>query len=519
MTVNELTKEKSTQIAEVIKLKEDTEIQKKETDSKQILEKGLRGIENVIEPEIDMFLLIEYIYSSSRLIKLIDIMSKNIAGIGFDFVSKIKKQELKRREVEEGLDLVSEKKLIEQERQIAFNFLDNINDEEAFNSLLRKIMFDKFSFGNAYIEITRDIKGDIAKFYKGCPKTTRIITDDFGKVDKFVQISSFGTKTFFKVFGDQRVLDYKTGQWIEKDKDYEIDGVKYSGKNYPAIRKASEIIHLKIYSISDDYYGCPIWVASELAVKGNRSARIRNAAFFENDGMPRSIISVSGGKMSGDTKLELDQFVNSSGKGASKAHRTMVVDLKKNYGDKTQPKIEIVPLTVAKDEDATHQKYQKENDEEIRETFGIANVLLGTSTDVNRASATITRQTTNQQEFVPEIKDITHLINKKIISSPYGLNLSKVELNIIPLNLSDDYDQSLTLGNLSNTGAITPNEIRTQIGLEEYSNNEEWADKPFPLTIKSTVSGDPQRNQSEELTNPAEKPKNKMPSLHPNPQN
>ncbi len=484
--------------------------------SKQIKDEFCGLMHDIIEPFYDMSHLITMATKNTRLMRLIKVKSRNIAGLGYNIVSKKTKDQLKLAEERGEINLEKELIKIEEEKKIAEEFFDNCNDELPITSILYRTRISREQCGNAFLEITRDLEGNLASLYFVNPSTIRIRVDpETGEQIGFIQKKN-GKIRYFKKFGDTDIWDAVNGKNIseekrEKEKSRQPnEDLIDDADNYPFFndntkdqyreedldqgefdigfdRRASEMIHFAEFSLEDDFYGVPVWVSSVKAVLGNWNASTRNLAFFENDGTPRNLIVISGGRVSDSTKTELQEFINSKGKNPRNAHRSCIIQLKKIYDAGSVPEVKFIPITVGKDEDYTHSKYIYNNNEEIRESFGFAKVFLGTSDDVNRATALITRQVTNQQEIEPEAKEDEFVINKKLIEK--GLGLTRVKFQLKRPDVSDDLDTALTYGNLSNIGAVTPNEIRQEFGYEEYPESESWANVPFPITLKSIVSG------------------------------
>ena len=458
------------------------------TKSKQISDDQFSAMTNdIIEPAYDPDTLIELYTYNTRLHRLLNIISRNNAGLGYVISSKKTNKELEKLSEKGKINLESEKEIIEEEIDKVKEFFENCNDELPFPTLFNMFELDRQITGNGFLEFTRTADGELSKIYHVPSNTIRIRKKDKG----FVQ-SINGKKTYFKKFGDLDRYDLQTGINLDKDNDNTTNsvekenitafGVTEEDKEIPVERLASEILHHRIYSPEHYHYGVPNWVTTFSAILGNRHSSIRNLAFFKNDALPRAIISILGGKLAEGAKKELEEFMTAYSKNPDKAHRTLILQLAKTYGGSDKPEIKIDKLTVGEGEDQTHGNYRHDNDEEIRESLGYAKVFLGTADDVNRATALVTRQVTNQQEIEPAQAELEFFINKKIIEQ--NLKCTKVKFTLNNPRVNDDLDDSMVAKNISDVGAMSMNEIRRKINLDEYPAEYKWADLPLVLVLK-----------------------------------
>jgi PBSX family phage portal protein len=424
-------------------------------DSKQIEDDfvDLYG-SDIIEPPYNPLLWASLMEANTRLAKLIRTYARNTVGLGWRIVPK--KTITKKTKV-------SEKKEIEIEKEKLEDFFNNVNSLLPLEEICFRAKIDEESMGNGYIEITRGLEGLPLRIYHIAGHTVRVLRNKKG----FVQIRD-GKKVYFKIFNGDFDMNCETGEIFTKDSlEYDL--------------RASEIIPFQIYTPRDSYYGIPRYVSTADAIAGNKLSSRRNLAFFKNDATPRMAITVANGQLTAGSISDIKDFVNSEGKGVDNAHRVMILQAKaKNMGDISQQnvKIDVVPLTVGQTDDASFIKYRDANDEEIREAFGIGEVFLGSKGTVNRATATVLREITNNQEFIPDAKVKEFMINQTICKD-LGAKLCKFEF-IRPSSLGE-LDMADIFARYLQGGGITPNDIRHQLGKDEYT--EEWADKPIQIAL------------------------------------
>lgn len=425
------------------------------TESKQI-DDGFLGEygADIIEPPYNPLLWASLMEANTRLAKLIRTYARNTVGLGWRIVPK--KPITKKTKA-------AEKKLIEEEKLKLEEFFNNVNPLLPLEEVCFRAKVDEESMGNGYLEVTRGLDGKPLRLYHVSGHTIRVLRNRKG----FVQLRD-GKKVFFKIFNGDFDMDYETGEIHNKG------ALEYD-------KRASEMIPFQIYTPRDSYYGIPRYVSTADAIAGNKLSARRNLAFFKNDATPRMAITVANGQLTTGSISDIKDFVNSEGKGVDNAHRVMILQAKaKQMGDMTQQnvKIDVVPLTVGQTDDASFIKYRDANDEEIREAFGIGEVFLGSKGTVNRATASILREITNGQEFIPDAKVKEFMINQTICKD-LGATLCKFEF-VRPSSLGE-LDMADIFARYLQGGGITPNDIRHQLGKDEYT--EEWADKPIQIAL------------------------------------
>ena len=317
--------------------------------------------------------------------------------------------------------------------------------------------------GNGYIEISRDIKGKPNGVFHIPGHTIRALRTRHGYIQE-----RNGTKVYFKIFNGNFDMNSTNGEV----KEYQ---------SIPLAERANEIIPFQNYTPRDSYYGIPKYVSCANAIAGNQLSARRNLSFFKNDATPRLAITVTNGQLTSGSISDIKDFVNSEGKGVNNAHRVMILQAKsKQIGDMSPAdvKIEVIPLTVGQTDDASFIKYRDANDEEIREAFGISEVFYGSKGTVNRATASILREITNVQEFIPDAKVKEFMINQTICKS---LGATLVKFKFERPNSLGELDKADVFARYLQGGGITPNDIRHELGKDEY--NEEWGDVPMQIAL------------------------------------
>jgi PBSX family phage portal protein len=414
-----------------------------------------------------------------------------------------------------------EKKEIEWQAEILRELFNNPNDSMPLTELFYLAKVDEETTGNGYIEVVRNNVGRIVELHH-VPATTirrrmiRAGSRSRGSVDLgtgpnstprqvygFIQIRG-NQKRYFKEFGDRRVMNTQSGAWHTDE-----GPLGWSSR-------ATEIIHFRNYDPTSQYYGAPRYVPSATAIAGNRQAAIRNVAFFENDAVPRMALLVSGGRLTSESMQQIEDFVRGKQRGADQAHRVMIVQVEPTrvgFQQNNKTMIELKPLTVGVTEDASFQTYRNANDEEVREIFGLAPVFFSTE-NVNKASAAVSREITNEQEFEPDRLSKEYTINQNIVTDllcheireRHGIKAPEdefeereqrrkmrkhilVQFRFARMTLTDPLDTARMDHVYASLGAMTPNELRERIDLPPYPEEYFFGDKPLPISMAEMSAG------------------------------
>lgn len=303
---------------------------------------------SIVPPPINLDLWARMMEMNTRLGRAIRTYARNTMGMGWKVIPKTPIT---------ADTLPEEKKEIERQKSEVERLFNRPNAKMPFVTIgfLEKV--DEEAMGNGYIEVTRNVAAKLNGLFHVSGVSVRI-----RKGGGFVQ-SRGNKKVFFKEFGDRRVMDSTDGEYLVGE-----DGTKTpeGEKKFPGTalvpleRRATELLHFRVYSPRSTHYGLPRYMAAAPAISGNRLAAIRNVAFFENDATPRMIITVSGGRLTGESIQMLEKFVKRKGKlGPEGAHRIAVLQVEeRQVGIGPKPirtQIDVTPLTVGTTEDASFQ--------------------------------------------------------------------------------------------------------------------------------------------------------------------
>jgi len=463
-----------------------------------------------LAPPLDPLALTRLMGMSGTLGPLIDAMAVNVHGFGYwfepvldldasDTVERVRAAMLLEKELEterqvgEGEEpaKVSEptddevQERIESLRSQARRekaqleaFFRNASRSVSFTRLSRKMQKDKETTGWGVWEARRDGHGRVCRLshapswtFRALPLgqtvdvDSRVRATDISyrtvrepvRFRRYVQIYEATTR-YFKEFGDPRVMSSKTGAYYRDVKHL----AQEEGKN---VAPATEVLWFPLDSPESDVYGAVRWQGSIPGVIGSREQAEVNLLFFRSKAIPPMVIMVSGGKLARGTRERLEQLIENQIKGVKNFHKIMVIEAEsqgKGIGgagglpSQDKVKIELRPLTEAIFKDALWQGYAEQNRDELGQSFRIPPMLRGDTDNLNRATAKIAREATEQLVFSPERRDFEFEIDRTVISD-MGIMLWKFRLKAPE---SADSETLVTFVERLLEGSISPNEAR-----------------------------------------------------------
>ena len=221
--------------------------------------------------------------SNATFLATVNQIAVDVAGLGWNYVLKEGQEE----------DKVESKAINEFIKTAAYG--------SSFRALLKELLVDFNVCGYCCIEVVRNLGNKISELYRVPAATVRVHKDE----KTYVQLRE-NRKIWFKKFGLKETISSKTGKPIEGNVDV-----------------ASEMIFFKgVYQQSEDY-GIPNIVAAMRDLTGLIESKDYNGAFFRNNGIPNSIITLEGDWEDETTEI-LQKFLKTEMKGAASAHKTLI---------------------------------------------------------------------------------------------------------------------------------------------------------------------------------------------------
>lgn len=445
--------------------------------------------------------ILQIVERSNALGPCIDAMVTNVALSGWDIAPRTKGVEMDAGEV-----------------AVLQSFIDSANSEESLMTVNAKVVREYESVGYGFLEIIRDRKGLVTLLRHGKASTIRLLprheqavpvtyemerggrystVTELRRFRRFVQIVN-GHSTYFKEFGDPRRLNYKTGKF-----DFE--------EQFAREDEATELLHFR--HDSEDAYGVPRWIAQLPSILGSREAEEVNLRYFEDNTVPPMFLTVSGGRLTGQSFRQLERLIQQQGIGRDRQHKILLLEAvpeTSGIDDKgANVSLDVHKLTDARQSDGLFKEYDSANREKVRSSFRLPPVTVGLSQDVTFATAQVSQYVAETQVFAPLRRQMDEMYNKRLVNHPRGLGLKTVMLKSRMPIITNPEMMLKALTALNVMGGLTPRTsiemansvLQTQIPQYPEKNTEgweEWMDKPIIFVTKGTASQDGQAQKDQQ---------------------
>ena len=449
------------------------------------LEKSFTGVKDAKSKKLDpldltgysLFQIVQPPYNMLYLAQLYDISpyhhsavnakSANVVGLGYNFEETWNTKQKVESAMESPKRLDKLRGKLEEAKVELREFLESLNSDDSFIENMKKVFIDLESTGNAYLEVGRTSTGKIG--YLGhIPTTTMRIRRHR---DGFVQVV-YNRYTFFRNFGDMETPDQ-----IGTDP------------------QPNEVIHFKVFTPSNTYYGVPDILSAKNALAGDEFAQRFNLDYFENKAVPRYIITVKGAKLTADSERKLLEFFQTGLKGRN--HRTLYIPLPSD-GENSRVEFNMEPIETGV-QDSSFKNYAVENRDRILIAHRVPISKIGMPQGVSLANAKDADKTFKEQVCRPRQEELEIKINKIIAEFTDAFVLRFNELA-----LTDEETQSRIDDRYLKDQVILPNEVRARKGLPPISTG----DAVLVLNSKqgsdamSDASGNKTRDQNRTLNAP-----------------
>lgn len=449
------------------------------------LEKSFTGVKDAKSKKLDpldltgysLFQIVQPPYNIMYLAQLYDVSpyhhsavnakAANVVGLGYKFEETWATKEKVEAAMESPKKLDKLRGKLEEAKEDLRNYLESMNSDDSFIENMKKVFIDLESTGNAYLEVGRTAQGKIG--YLGhIPTTTMRIRRHR---DGFVQVV-YNRYTFFRNFGDTETPDQ-----IGTDP------------------QPNEVIHFKVFTPSNTYYGVPDILSAKNALAGDEFAQRFNLDYFENKAVPRYIITVKGAKLTADAERKLLEFFQTGLRGRN--HRTLYIPLPSD-GENARVEFNMEPIEAGV-QDSSFKNYAVENRDRILLAHRVPVSKLGMPANVSLANAKDADKTFKEQVCRPRQEELEYKINKIIseITDAFVLRFNE-------LALTDEETQSRIDDRYLKDQVILPNEVRARKGLPPIASG----DTVLVLNPKeasdsaSDASGNKTRDQNRTLNAP-----------------
>lgn len=345
---------------------------------------------DVIEPPLNLYILATLQEASSILGPCFDAMAINIEGLGYRIIPRDGISY-------EGRELAS---TIESEISMVDNFFANSVLETTLTKFRDVLRRDYESTGNAYIEVLpsfinpgepggmNHIPSWTMRVGKLDDEHTSYIVKRASRVTKdkwtiqefptkkrfrrFVQRCDGGnTKSYFKEWGDPRVINYQTGEVLADSWDSATDEQRNLAAN--------QIIHLKLYCPRSPY-GLPRFIGNLFTIYGTREAEKINYMTLKCNNIPALLMMVTNAQLTSGSINRIKTFVEERVQGDNNYSTILIVEaepISEGMKDVGSMKMEVKQLQESQHTDAMFVNYMDKNDEKVRQAFRLPPIFLG----------------------------------------------------------------------------------------------------------------------------------------------
>ena len=380
---------------------------------------------DVVEVPYNMQYLAKLYESNSVHAAAVDAKIDNIVGLGYYWDNTRKAEKIRDRAAKKSAEkLEAVENNLRDDRDRLDQVLSEMNAFDEFEEILEKVLKDRFTTGNGYIEVGRRRDGMIGYIGHVSSQYMRVRTHR----DGYIQYAG-GQPVFFRNFGDKTTPD-----------PFGIDP------------NPNEIIHLKENSPTNNFYGVPEIVAAIHNIAGIEFANKYNIEYFENKAVPRYIITTSGCTIGKNVHAEILRFFETTTKG--KHHRSILIPLPSQNA-----KIEFTPVETKKQE-ASFVDYIEQNSKYILARHRVPANRLGIT---NGAGIGDTRDANKM------FKETVCNPEQRLLEKKLGRIFKELtDLFVFKLHeytLTDENEQSQIQERQLRMGLIVPDEGRAKLGL------------------------------------------------------
>ena len=372
--------------------------------------------------------------------------------------------------------------------------VDLLSLDQETKDLFGAIVATRERFGIAYIEVVHNLGNEVVEIANIRRPGTMHMTVP---LDPYVDVVFYykgeamnrkrrfrkyrqevgGKYIYFKEFGDPRIMDKRTGEYLKDGNELEISN------------RANEIIALPI---GDKPYGEVRWIGQVTGMDGAAKAEALNANYFENGRHTPMMIMIEGGTLTDESFRKMQEYMEGI-KGEAGQHAFMVLEsettteVKTGLEQETAPKITVKDLSPMLQKDELFQGYIDNARKKVQSSFLLPDLYVGYTTDFNRATSQTAMEVTEKQVFIPYRQEMAWLINRRLLAE-YQFKYCEITFRAPDITNPDDQSKILTI--VERAGGLTPNEAHrlagTMVGDTAEDFTGDWAD--VPLAVQKVIN-------------------------------
>ncbi len=349
---------------------------------------------------------------------------------------------------------------IEAEKDRFKAFLDNCTP--SINTQLQRVVYDRRAIGYGALEVIRDTTSDsdVTKLKHIPAQTLRRHADK----KRVLHITPAGKKVWFVIYG-KNYDDNGTICDVKAD-----DGTFHPYNSLSPSERANELLWTMEYAPGTDYYGRPPIVSCLGSIKGDIGAVKYNNSFFENYGMPKFAITVTGDFADYDVEPDdpdydytktLKYRISEQIREVIKNPHSAICITIPSEGEEGNVDLKITPLSV-QTEEGHFRMYRKDTRDEVIHSHHVDPSRLGIydAGNLNGTNSDNTMASYKYGTIAPIKAECEALIN--LIAKELEVNTWKFSIeDVAPI----DYNKDLALAEfLFARGAMTIKDLIDNFG-------------------------------------------------------
>lgn len=237
---------------------------------------------------------------------------------------------------------------------------------------------------------------------------------------------------------------------------------------------ANELIFIRNPNPLEQDYGVPDWVSATRTISADEAAKDYNREFFENDTIPRMVIKVTGGKLTEESRNDLEKMLDGL---RAESHRAVILEVEKfleenplETQDGTSADISIEPLGQGISEDMDFKNFREKNEHEIAKVHEVPPILIGVTGTSNRSNSKEQVREFATDVIAPEQHKFAERLYRTIHQKALGITEWTIEYALRgadqPEKEARMTEQKVRSMRLS--GVVTVDELREEQDLEPF---------------------------------------------------
>ena len=410
--------------------------------SKQIVDDSLKAGITILEPKYNPYQLVQLLDLYTYHASCVDAVAVDTTGVNYT---------LKPVEDTEPVDAEKER----------FNTVLEACTP-SINTHLQRMVFDRRAIGYGALEVIRDTTSESEiKRLKHIPAHTLRRHSDLKRV---VHITPGGKRVWFVIYGKN--YD-KEGNKVDVHAD---TGAFHPYNSLAPHERANELLWTMEYAPGTDYYGRPPIISALGSIQGDISAVRYNNSFFENYGMPKFAITVTGDFADYDVDPDDPEYditqtlkwkISQQIKEVIRNPHSAICITIPSEGEEGNVEVNIQPLSV-QTEEGHFRLFRKDTRDEVIHCHHVDPSRLGIydAGNLNGSNSESTMASYKYGTIAPIKSEVEALVN--LIAEELGVTTWKFSIEeVAPI----DYNKDIALADfLFARGAMTIKDLIDNFG-------------------------------------------------------